>query len=53
MLYYGILIVGSNEQGPVNEIELLFVACGMLASAFFNALIFGDIANLAQAVGKK
>ena len=53
MLYYGVLILGSNELGPVNEIEMLFCVTVLLMSAFMNALILGDIASLAQIVGKK
>ena len=53
MLYYGVLILGSNELGPINEIEMLFMIVVLLMSALLNALIFGDIATLAQIVGKK
>jgi hypothetical protein len=53
MLYYGVLILGSNELGPVNEIEMLYMIGVLLISAFANALIFGDIATLAQVLGKK
>jgi hypothetical protein len=47
MLYYGVLILGSNELGPVNSIEMLYMVIVLLMSAFANALIFGDIATLA------
>jgi hypothetical protein len=53
MLYYGVLILGSNELGPVNEIEMAYMITVLLISAFANALIFGDIATLAQVLGKK
>ena len=53
MLYYGVLILGSNELGPVNEIEMLFMVTVLLLSAFANALIFGDIATLTSVLGKK
>ena len=53
MLYYGVLILGSNELGPVNEVEMLFCVVVLLMSAFMNALILGDIASLAQVVGKR
>lgn len=53
MLYYGVLILGTNELGPVNEIEMLYMVIVLLMSAFANALIFGDIATLASVVGKK
>ena len=53
MLYYGVLILGSNELGPVNEVEMLFCVTVLLMSAFMNALILGDIASLAQVVGKR
>ena len=46
MLYYGVLNLGSNEFGPVNEIEMLFLVGTLIASALMNALIFGDVAGL-------
>jgi hypothetical protein len=53
MLYYGVLILGSNELGPVNDVEMLFCVTVLLMSAFMNALILGDIAGLAQVVGRR
>lgn len=53
MLYCGVLILGSNEFGPVNEIEMIFLVITLLVSSVLNALIFGDIAVLAGVVGKK
>ena len=46
MLYYAILDLGNNEFGPVNEVEMVFLAITMTLSAVFNALIFGDVAGL-------
>ena len=52
MLYYGVLIIGQNELGPVNEIEMVYSILTLMFSALLNALIFGDIASLATTVQK-
>jgi hypothetical protein len=52
MFYYGVLILGSNEMGPVNEIEMAFIIFSLLSAAFLNALIFGDIATLTSVFSK-
>ena len=52
MLYYGVLILGSNEIGPVNEIEMAFCIVTLIISALLNSLLFGDIANLASTLNK-
>jgi hypothetical protein len=46
MLYYGLLNIGSNEFGPVNEFEFLFCIVTLIVSAIANAVIFGDVASL-------
>lgn len=46
MLYYGILILSSNELGPVNTIEIAFITLMLLASSMINTLVFSDIAAL-------
>ena len=46
MLYYAVLNLGSNEFGPVNEIEMAYLVSTLIVSALFNALIFGDVAGL-------
>ena len=46
MLYYGVLNLGSNEFGPVNEIEMLYLVITLIISALMNALLFGDVAGL-------
>ena len=53
MMYEAILNIGSNEFGPVNNPEYLYLVCTLLFSAILNALIFGDIANLIFIIGKK
>jgi len=52
MLYYGVLILGLNEMGPINEIEMLYCIVTLLFSALLNALLFGDIASLALTISK-
>ena len=46
MLYISILQLGSNEIGPVNEIEMLFLVFNLIIAALLNSLLFGDIAGL-------
>jgi len=53
MMYYALLMLGGNEIGPVNEIEMTFVFCNMIAAALLKALLFGDIAGLISALEKK
>lgn len=53
MLYLGVLDLGSNEFGPVNAEEMLYLVMTLVASAFLNALIFGDVATLISVISKK
>jgi len=53
MLYYGVLILGMNEMGPVNPVEMLYSIFTLLVSALLNALIFGDIASLATTIQRR
>lgn len=46
MVYYGILNLGMNEFGPVNDIEMIFLIFTLIFSAILNSLIFGDVAVL-------
>jgi hypothetical protein len=45
-LYYGVLILGSNEIGPVNSLEMLGCLVFLIISALLNAILFGQIADL-------
>lgn len=51
MFYYGILLVGQNEFGPVNISELIFFFVSLVVSGILTSLIFGDIASISQAIG--
>jgi hypothetical protein len=53
MMYMAILQLGSNEIGPVNEIEMIFCVFNLIGAAILNALLFGDIAGLVGVLGKK
>jgi hypothetical protein len=53
MLYYAVLNLGSNEFGPVNEIEMLFLTCTLIVSSLFNALIFGDVVGLVSQLSQQ
>lgn len=49
MIYYGLLNIGSNEFGPVNWMEMGFLALTLIVSAMLNSIVFGEVASL---VGK-
>ena len=53
MYYEALLNIGSNEFGPVNEIEYAYFVSSLLASSLLNALIFGDIASLIAILSKR
>jgi len=36
-IYHAVLMLGYNEMGPVNEVELLYVIGSMLLASFLNA----------------
>lgn len=52
-LYISILMFGGNEIGGTNEGELAFTGMAMLFSAIINALIFGEMAVLVEAMSRK
>jgi len=49
-LYYGMLILGSNEIGPVNTLEMLVCSIFLIFATFFNVFIIGDIISLMMAL---
>ena len=51
-LYYGVLILGLNEMGPVNEIEMLYFIFTLLLSSIMNSLIFSDVIMLIDELSK-
>ena len=48
MLYTATLFVGANEMAPVNENEMLAATLILLATFFFNGLIFSDLVILVE-----
>jgi len=52
-LYYAILILGSNELGPVNPSEMLGVTLLLVFSSIFNSQVFGEIAMIVSELQKK
>ena len=52
-LYISILMFGGNEIGGTNEGELAFTGLAMLFSAIVNAIIFGEMAVLVEAISRK
>lgn len=49
----GVLDLGINEMGPVNEEEFIFLVLTLISSSLLNALIFGDVASLLQGISQK
>ena len=45
-LYYSVLVIGGNELGPKETIELVYVVSINLIGAIVNAYIFGELAVL-------
>ena len=46
MFYNALLILGTNELGPVNPEEALYISAVLIMSTILNVVIFGDIASL-------
>ena len=44
--YYAVLILGSNEIGPVNPIEMGWHVASLLASTLLNVFVLGDVVSL-------
>ena len=53
MFYEALLDLGSNEFGPVNEVEMAYFVATLMASSLLNALIFGDIASLMAIISRR
>ena len=45
-LYHAVLMLGSNEIGPVNIEEMAFCVAGLIMTSLINAQIFGEMAVL-------
>jgi hypothetical protein len=45
-LYYSVLILGSNEIGPVNTEEFMFIVTALILSLFTNAFLVSDISGI-------
>ena len=46
MIYYSLLILGTNELGPVNPLEIFFSVVTLTVSNLLNALLFSDMAAI-------
>lgn len=44
--YYAVLILGSNEIGPVNPIEMGWHVASLLLSTLLNVFVLGDVVSL-------
>ena len=51
-LYYGVLILGLNEMGPVNNEEMIYFCVVLMMSAIMNSLIFSDLIMLIDELSK-
>jgi hypothetical protein len=52
-LYHAVLMLGSNEIGPVNTEEMAFCVAGLIMTSLINAQIFGEMAVLITVMQKK
>ena len=52
VLYNAVLILGTNELGPVNTEEMFYVTLMLLLSTLINLFILGDIISLVDNIGK-
>ena len=52
-IYYAVLMMGFNEMGPVNLIEMLFAVLSLLLTSLINALIFSEIVMIIQTLDRK
>jgi hypothetical protein len=46
MYYYALLNFGSNEFGPVNKEDMMFIICTMIISVLISNIVLGDISSL-------
>ena len=53
MFYNAVLILGMNELGPVNNIEILYVVVMLVGGIFMNNFVFSDIANQLSIINAK
>ena len=52
-LYYSVLVVGGNELGPKETVELVYIVAINLVGAIVNAYIFGELAVLIAQFDRK
>ena len=52
-LYYSVLVVGGNELGPKETVELVYIVAINLIGAIVNAYIFGELAVLIAQFDRK
>jgi len=52
-LYYAILMIGNNELGPKNTVEMGTAAIILMFSNVLNALIFSEMAVMLYVLTKK
>ena len=52
-LYYSVLVIGGNELGPKETIELIYIVMINLIGAIVNAYIFGELAVLIAQIDRK
>lgn len=42
-LYYSVLILGSNELGPVNVIEMIYICFSLVSNLFISLFLLSDL----------
>jgi hypothetical protein len=52
-IYFAVLMLGANEMGPVNMVEMVFVSVGLIITSLANAQIFGEMAVLISTIERK
>ena len=53
MFYHAILIISTNELGPVNLVEMQFCSFVLFMSFFIQAFLFGQIADQMEVLFKQ
>lgn len=44
--YYSVLILGSNEIGPVNMIEMFYICCMLVLNLFISLFLLSDLISV-------
>jgi hypothetical protein len=53
MFYHGVLFLGLNEMGPVNENEMVFCVLVLVICAILESLLFSEMAEIVTNMNMK